>query len=474
MSTQYSPEEKAAYWKAKAMSKARSNSSSRRRPRSRRPSNSRQTRYASGEGAYNIPRNFFSAKRLGGYLGGVGGAAIGNMLAPGIGSEPGARVGEIGGEYLGRLFKKITGWGDYEVKSNSLVPGLEHEVVPSFGEDSIRVRKREFVSSINSKLLFQNREFAINPGLASSFPWLSAIAANYEQYRVNGMIFQFVSTSSDAIASNTNLGLGQVILATNYDAGADPFVDGPQMLNFMFSNSGKPSENIMHAIECAPNDTAQQLYYTRVGAVPEGRDPRLYDLGLFQIAVDNMPAAYDGMGQLWVSYDITFCKSQSNNELGFSILQDKFAFTTGIDNSHPFGTAVDPATPEIGSTLGCYIDQENIFFPENIDSGYYLVQIMWRGTSTSLTGPLFTGTNCKGVDSYLASEFKFQCPSNNISSARLSVSTVVKMNTLDTGDQCVLGIGSQVLPTSATQCWVTITQVNGDIFDEYAVATGTW
>ena len=156
--------------------------------------------------------------------------------------------------------------------------------VPSFGDDSIRVRKREFVCNVDSlSTLFTNSTFPINPGLEQSFPWLSSIAKNYEQYRFNGLIYQFVSTSSDAIASTTALGLGQVILATDYSAVDDAFQSAPQMLGSMFSNSGKPSDNIMHAIECAPMDTPQKLYYVRTGQAPTNSDKRLWDLGIFKL-----------------------------------------------------------------------------------------------------------------------------------------------------------------------------------------------
>ena len=197
------------------------------------------------------------------------------------------------------------------------------------------------------------------------------------------MIFQFVSTSSDAIASTTSLGLGQVILATDYNAADQPFQDASQMLNYTFSNSGKPSDHIMHAIECAPTDVAQKLFYVRTGDVPSGQDPRLYDLGLFQIAVNNMPANYDGMGQLWVSYDITFVKSCQNNQLGWALNNDKYSLAStntavgAITNTNPFGTATLPTTvfPDKGSNLGCELNNNTIYFPSNLNlilqSRYY-------------------------------------------------------------------------------------------------------
>lgn len=460
----YSDKQKIAYYKRKAAMASG-------RPR---------RRYARGKGDYTIPRNFFNAEKVGGTLGGAGGAFIGNLMAPGIGSELGGALGNYGGRELGKLFRKVTGWGDYTVKQNSLV--YEDAVVPSFGDDSIRVRKREFICGLNSEAsAFTLKSFSINPGLDTTFPWLSAIAKNYEQYRINGMIFQFVSTSSDAIASTTALGLGQVILATDYNAADEDFQDAPQMLNYMFSNSGKPSDHIMHAIECAPTDTAQKLYYVRTGDIQTGQDPRLYDLGKFQIAVNNMPATYEGMGQLWVSYDVTFAKSCQNNQLGWSLNTDKFALAAtdtavgAITNANPFGTATLPTTvsAEEGSNIGCELNNNTIYFPENLQSGYYQIMVQWRGTAAAVTRPTWTPQNCSLVDDTVTSAESYKAsPANGVSSAKLIVSFVVRLGTTNNTDQCLLVCSSATLPTSLTNCDIYINQVNGDIYDEYSYTTG--
>lgn len=440
----------------------------------------RRPKYVKGRGKYKLPerKGGFDAEIIGGTLGGAGGAAIGNLLAPGIGMGMGEMLGKHGGEALGRLFRKITGYGDYQVKSNTLV--YDNEIVPSFGDDSIRVKKREFIAQIDSAsaLTFSLQNFPINPGLDTSFPWLSSIAKNYEQYRINGMIFQFVSTSSDAIASTTALGLGQVILATDYNAADDNFIDAAQMLNYMFSNSGKPSEHILHAIECSPTDTPQKLYYVRTGRVFPGQDPRLYDLGNFQIATNNMPAAYNGMGQLWVSYDVTFCKSIANNQLGFSLNTDQFQLTTGLTNANPFGTgntAVGTWSALAGSNLGCTLDANNIYFPQTLVSGFYMVTINWKGTATAITNPAYTPTNCKAVQCWTTTTLKkITGPADSETASMCLNVFIVKLGTADSSTQCAIGCAAGVLPTTLTRCEVLIQQVNGDIYDLFALASGAF
>lgn len=460
----YTDKEKIAYYKklARQANVSGSGSYSMRRKR----------RYVKGRGDYSLKKDFFSAPDVGGALGGAGGALIGNLLAPGIGAAAGGALGQGAGTALGHLFKRITGYGDYTVKQNSLI--YPDAIVPSFGDDSIRVRKREFIANLNSTAsVFTNKSFPINPGLPTSFPWLSSIAGNYEQYRVNGMIYQYVSTSSEAIASTTSLGLGQVILATNYDAAADDFQDSPQMLNFMFSNSGRPSDHIMHAIECAPTDTAQKLYYVRTGSVPSGQDQRLFDLGNFQIAVDNMPASYNGMGQLWVSYDITFCKSVQNNLLGLSLESAQFKPVTSLTNANVFGSGGTNGSewlPVDGSDLACYLDQQNIYFPPTLNSGYYMIQCIWAGSATAITSNTLTLTNCKLVKCWIStSQTSRQSPPNGVSSASLSQMMCVKLGTSDNVTQCVVGFSAGTLPTSLTGCDIIINQVNGDIMDQYVL-----
>lgn len=453
----YSASDKAAYYKKKYLAERRKHDAPRKRSYGgRRRGNVR------GHGAYTLKKDFFSAPKLGASLGGAGGAAIGNWLAPGIGGEVGQKLGAQGGEYLGKLFKQITGWGDYKVRSNSLVN--PEEVVPSFGEDSIRVRKREFITSLNSTAsAFTKTVVPINPGVDTSFPWLCAIARNYEQYRINGMIFQYVSTSSDAIASTTNLGLGQVILATDYNAADDPFQDAPQMLNYMFANSDKPSNHILHAVECAPTDQAQKLYYVRTGAVPEGQDPRLYDLGTFQIAVNNMPATYQGMGQLWVSYDITFVKSQQNNLLGYGINSDMYHIFNSMTDANPFGDS--PAALD-GSSVGTTLSGDRIDFPVDLQSGYYQIDVTWIGTNLSWVPPTWSLTNCSLVRVWDTYSVGVMAEPNLHSVAdRVSQHAVIKLGTTNTTTQASISLSAATLPTSLTACTLQVTQLNGDLYD---------
>jgi len=221
---------------------------------------------------------------------------------------------------LGKLSKMaknvISGMGDYDiagVNHNSLISKMS-PVVPEFDTNassgSIRICHREYIQDILSSTTFNNQVFPINVALIQTFPWLSRIGAQFEQYRINGMIFEFKSGSSDALNS-TNTALGYVIGAVEYNALASPFTDKLSMENAIFASSTKPSLSMITAVECAPGQTSIPLLYTRLGYESlTSSDLRLYDLGTFNIATVGMQQEGVNLGELWVSYDVSLYKTR--------------------------------------------------------------------------------------------------------------------------------------------------------------------
>lgn len=430
--------------------------SSRRRAPARRSS---RPRYVRGRGAYKLPG--FNARKLGSALGSMGGMAIGNMIAPGIGGELGNRIGSGLGEALGRGFKYLTGWGDYQVRSNSLMPG-SRDVIPSFGPDSIRVTKREYITDITTSDDFSLNFFAINPGLSETFPWLASIANNYEQYRWNGLIFEYVSQSAVALSSGTSIQLGTVALASDYNAIDPEYQDLPQMLSTMFSNSGRPSDNIGHAVECAPTDTPNKLYYVRSGDNPSGTDLRLYDMLSFQIGVKGCPGdpGVDHIGQLWVTYDVTFFKSVQNNQLGFDLNTDAYILVAPSTSAY-FGTS---RTLKDGSNLGTTLavaSQGELAFPPTLQSGYYLLIYAVTGASTAVVAPTITSNDsCEAITVWVNDTASFRTNGGSTATS-LIVMQVIKI----TGRDATLTFSVGTLPGTPTYGDLIITQVNGEIFD---------
>jgi hypothetical protein len=201
---------------------------------------------------------------------------------------------------------KVTGFGDYKVSSNSVYSSTTG--VPSFSGNShsIRVKHREFLGDILSSTAFKIQSFPIQPGDATTFPWLNQVATAFQEYSIKGLLFQFHSTSANALNS-VNTALGTVVMATQYNPARPAFISKPEMEQYEFSCSSKPSCDLMHPIECMPKESPLRQLYIRSGDLPDGEVPQFYDFGTFYIATVGMQAEAT-IGELWVTYDIEFYK----------------------------------------------------------------------------------------------------------------------------------------------------------------------
>jgi hypothetical protein len=287
----------------------------------------------------------------------TGGQMAGNYFAPGVGG--------VVGRAAGGAISHIAGFGDYSVTRNSL------KSAPLFGKgrSEVRIRHREYVGDVSGSTDFEITKYVINPGNRILFPWLSGLAQGFQQYRLEGLVFYFNSTSATALNS-TNTALGAVIGATNYDVNSPDYVDKADMLAAYFSNSCKPSEDMIHALECDPK--LRPVDILNIDHQGEGNDDSiLYDHGNFYLATYGMQAAAV-IGELWVSYDIVLMKPQRA--------------TTMVDGYATFGSW--NASAVFGGSRTIY--GNNLSFPAHnkIDftswRGKY-VQVTFTGTGTSLS-----------------------------------------------------------------------------------------
>jgi len=278
----------------------------------------------------------------------------------------------------------------------------------------VHVKHREFLGVINSSINFTTQRFEINPGLDNLMPWGSSIANNFQQYTINAMSFEFISTSATSLVSGTNTALGQVSIATQYDAISPPFRNLNDMLNSQWATSTKISSDLIHPIESEKNQTTALPLYTRSGRVPG--DIRLYDLGATTFACYGAQADGNQIGQLWVSYDICFYKPITYNIDGGNA---ESAFITCYPNSDtlldyisarlPLGSAYFANMDNIGVELDQTPLTSAIVLPSG-QSGYYKIDLAYFGSTPIQTwndAGTFTLTNCE-----LATNFFNQSPYN--------------------------------------------------------------
>jgi hypothetical protein len=236
--------------------------------------------------------------------------------------------------------------------------------------------------------------FALNPGLSTSFPWLSTIAANFQQFEFKGLVFEFKSTSADALNS-TNTALGTMILATQYNSLATAFTNKADMENYEYSTSCCPAESVLHPIECAPSEKPFKLQYVRQGAVPSGQDARFYDLGVTTIASVGVQAA-STVGELWVSYDVELYKPIIIPG-GYAARYERIA-NGAYSGSNYLGAVQTALLGNLGGTVvATGAGYDTFAFPPNVQSGAYLVQFSWTGSSTASLAATKTLVNCTSV-----------------------------------------------------------------------------
>lgn len=299
------------------------------------------------------------------------GRTLGNFLGQGD-------LGAMAGEGLAKLF----GHGDYVVKGNSLMGSVPAGNTPvNFSRDGrrgTRITEREYLGDIFSGDLsgtssqFTSVSFPLNPASQATFPWLSRTAEAFEQWEPHGIVFEFISTSSEF--NGTSQALGTVIMATDYDVLDVPYPNKALMENADYACSTKPSQTLMHGIECDPTERVTKLMYTRPTNDSAVGDIRFADLGNFQIATVGCSTAGARLGELWISYDLTLYKKQLNVQ-GFNYRAAHWNGNAALSNA--FALPVSNFTSDI--TLTQVGSATTFTFPPYLSSGVY--QFTYRITT---------------------------------------------------------------------------------------------
>lgn len=460
---QYTDAQKAAYYKSLALGAPLKSTRTPVKSYARKPTPAarKPTVFTPTTKRYVRSKNTAAAPRA---LSGYG--SYGKKKDQSVGHKIGSGIGGIIGHGIGKLIKNLTGFGDYSIEQNSMFEGgmSPPQVINSRDNGGFIVRHREYVKDIKATSTFTNESFPLNPGLQSSFPWLAGIADAFEEYEWRGVVAEFVSTSSDAVLSaSTNSSLGSVIMATSY--GNEPaFTTKAEMLNHEFANSRKPSLSFLHPIECKRDRTPITQLFVRTEPVPTGEDPRLYDLGKFQIATEGMQASGGNCGELWITYELCLYKPRMSAVQYESILSDHFQIS-GFSNAAPLGTTTVRTTT---SSLKGVITNANLYtFPSYVIDGHFLVVIQWRGqTGVTITYPTITAVGGSSILNLWTGNGAFEAsspPSGMPSQPTSMIAFVVNVSGASGG--FLLG-GTFTLPAGGNlPCDMMVTQLDSNLLN---------
>lgn len=347
----------------------------------------------------------------------------GGMIGSSVGGGPGSVVGSVLGGLLNRALYAITGFGDYKIRQNVLLDETNGPPrIVNRGKEFV-MRHREYIQDMysasgaaNSVSAFAIQSYPIQPGNVVTFPWLSSISDKFEQYRIEGMIFEYKSMYSDAVVTQ-NGSLGSIILATEYNAGAPAFPTKQAMENYEFAQSCKPSCSVLHPIECARSQSVLSELYIRSGTVPVNEDIKTYDFGDFYFASQGIPLGGAGsavnLGELWVTYQISFLKPKIVTGSS-SYVDSGFAYFSGVTNNAaflPYGLQPVPFNSIVKrdtSNLPIALTADNTFvitlgsvpMVYQVDMKWYSVTLdataVWKAPNLSLTNCTFVNNTAIG------------------------------------------------------------------------------
>lgn len=311
-------------------------------------------------------------------------------------------------------FKAVSDWwkgkGDYEILSNSLIVGggkaaMQPLVVSNQRNGGeIRIKFREYLGDVRTHPTvvgaWYNTAYTLNAANQQTFPWLSTLALNYEQWQPNGIIFEFRSTATEY---STSANLGSVIMATDYDYSDSDYATKLEALNSAYAMESKISADIqMHGVECAPASNPTRIFYcSNSTSVPTGTSVHEYFLGKFQIATSGSSATANSIvGSLYVNYDITFRKPQfTQGVYAKQLLFDHFVLQGTINQTQALGSTAPARSTD--SNLMCTVLLDTLYFPPQIKTGLW--RVTWGGLSPIAasnflaTTPQLQYTNCTAV-----------------------------------------------------------------------------
>lgn len=245
--------------------------------------------------------------------------------------------------------------------------------------DTCTIAKTEFIRVLNGASAFTMLvDGLLNPGDSSFFPWLSGVAPNWERYRFNELIFSYKSTSSDSIGgSNPQIGTINFVFNGDSEDTAPPTYQ--VFKNYAGNRSAKLSEHMIFPIRGASSNQDGWLF---VAPQPQIDDLSDYYLGRLNIAVQGAQTT-GVIGELYVSYSVTFAKSKLSTGIGAQL--GYFVQATTETRAAESADYTNSSVVYTGTNMGVtYNSTTKVYtFPSGSDNAYWAVLQFNGATGTS-------------------------------------------------------------------------------------------
>lgn len=291
-----------------------------------------------------------------------------DRMVKGINVQKKKRIGVL------RPLRKDMGLQDMVYNRVAMAPVAQNKSAGQTRGGSLRFKECERITTINGSVAFAvTGSIACNPGISSSFPWLSGHANLFERYRIHKLVFRYKNLKGTA--SN-----GNILMSFDYDTLDNPPATAVEMTQSTVYVDGAPWRIFELDV---PSD--RRDLFTRSGAVANS-DLKTYDMGKLHIAAEGC-ADTTPHGYLEVEYDVELFMKQS--------------ITSGT-SSTGFGTVSVDAT---GALTNNTIGATNVGAVVSAPAGTYYITLSGVGTGGAFVPSTFnTATINAGLASVAVSD----------------------------------------------------------------------
>jgi hypothetical protein len=250
----------------------------------------------------------------------------------------------------------------------NMAPVAQNRSSHQSGKNTMRFRECERIATIPGAVSFTVVDtIQCNPGLSTSFPWLSGHAALFENYRVHKLVYRYKNLKGTSSAGN-------VIMSFDYDT-----------LDSAPTNAIAATQST-HYVDGAPwrifqlnVPTDKRNLFTRSNT-PAGADLKTYDMGALHISCEGCADTSDH-GYLEVEYDIEFFNKQSSSSTSPPSTGSSAAFYLSAPQSLNSNQIVAYDT-EITNSLGI-VNTAGSF---SIPAGTYRYDVVFYHTGGTVNG----------------------------------------------------------------------------------------
>lgn len=231
------------------------------------------------------------------------------------------------------------------------------------GDLRVRIRHREYIAEATGSAAYAATAYSVNPGVGTTFPWLSQMAGLFESYLFNSLKFQYRTEAATSAA-------GKALLSVDWDA-ADAT---PTSKILQLQERTKADDAVWQNFDL-PCDVADLRKngqrYIRTGSLAANLDIKTYDVGTFVFGTQGSTGA---IGELWVEYDVELItpNSSANPSAGSAA---KIVGATSISTAQIFGT--NPTITQ-ANNLPITVSANTITFNA---TGSFLIETVRGGTT---------------------------------------------------------------------------------------------